>query len=131
MILGNIVFTILVWTFFILVSLERFSDIMFSKTGLLLLLNSFIFSFVSLSIGFLISILVKGRNGVSAAANILGLGLSFISGAFVSQALLGESVLFAASLTLIIGISNQIMRFFLLLILQGITYILYLPICSY
>ncbi|MGL5380126.1 ABC transporter permease, partial [Clostridium sp.] len=48
-------------------------------------------------IGFLISNLVSSRNAMSAAANVVSLGCCFLSGVFVPQELLGDTVLKIAS----------------------------------
>jgi ABC-2 type transport system permease protein len=72
---------------------------MFSAKGLLLLLNSFIFNFAVLSISFLLGNVVKSKGAMSAAANVVALGTSFISGVMVPQEFLGSTVLKIASFT--------------------------------
>jgi ABC-2 type transport system permease protein len=66
---------------------------------LLLYLNTLVFSITALSIAFLAGKFIKGYGAQSAVANVLSLGLSFISGIFVPQFLLGETVLKIASFT--------------------------------
>lgn len=99
MILGNITFAILVWFILIFASLVMYGKYMFTAKGLLLLLNSFVFTFAVLSISYLIGNVIKSKGAMSAAANVVALGTSFISGVFVPQALLGETVLKIASFT--------------------------------
>lgn len=99
MILGNISFAIITWLAMILVSFILYSNFVFSPKGLLLILNSFVFTLAALSISFLIGNVLKSKNAMSAAANVFSLGTCFISGVFVPQALLGKTVLRIASFT--------------------------------
>ena len=80
MILGNISFAILVWLIMIIPSFIMYGDYMFTKKGLLFLLNSIIFTLPALSISFLIANIVKSKNAISAAANVVSLGTCFIKG---------------------------------------------------
>ena len=99
MILGNLSFAILTWLVLISASFIMYGSFMFTTTGLLLLLNSFVFTLAALSISYLIGNLVKSRGAMSAVANVFALGSSFIGGVFVPQALLGDNVLTIASFT--------------------------------
>jgi ABC-2 type transport system permease protein len=99
MILGNLSFALLAWLIMILASFIIYSSYMVTANGLLLLLNSFVFTLAALSISFLIGNIIKSRGAMSAAANVFSLGTCFISGVFVPQALLGKTVLTIASFT--------------------------------
>lgn len=99
LILGNFSFAILVWFILILMSFLLYKNYMFTASGLLFILNSFVFTFAVLSISYLIGNVIKSRNAMSAAANVVALGGSFISGVFVPQAFLGKTVLQIASFT--------------------------------
>jgi len=99
MILGNLSFAILTWLVLISASFIMYGSFMFTTTGLLLLLNSFVFTLAALSISYLIANLVKSRGAMSAVANVFALGTSFISGVFVPQEWLGDNVLTIASFT--------------------------------
>ncbi|MFA6941816.1 MAG: ABC transporter permease [Clostridiaceae bacterium] len=99
MILGNISFAVITWFLMIFASFILYSSFMFTINGLLMLLNSFIFTLAALSISFLIANIVKSRGAMSAAANVVSLGSCFIGGVMVPQALLGKSVLKIASFT--------------------------------
>lgn len=99
MILGNLSFAVLTWLVLISASFVMYGSFMVTTTGLLLLLNSFVFTLAALSISYLIGNLVKSRGAMSAVANVFALGTSFISGVFVPQALLGDNVLTIASFT--------------------------------
>lgn len=99
LILGNLTFSVVVWFILIFMSFVMYGNDMFTGKGLLLLLNSFIFTFTVLSISYLIGNVIKSKGAMSAAANVVALGTSFISGVFVPQALLGKTVLKIASFT--------------------------------
>ena len=93
LILGNISYAIVVWIIMILASFIMYKGYMFSMNGILFLVNSFIFTLSALSMGLLISTIVKSRSAMSAAANVVSLGLCFISGVFVPQEYLGKAVI--------------------------------------
>ena len=59
--------------------------------GLFYLLNSFIFSFCSLSLALLISTLVNNKNAVGGVVNIVALGQAFLCGAFIPTEFLPQS----------------------------------------
>lgn len=99
MILGNLSFAVLSWFIMTFASFIMFKSSMLSKTGFFLLLNSFVFTIAILSISYLIGNIIKSRNAMSAAANVISLGSCFISGVFVPQELLSKSVLKLASFT--------------------------------
>ncbi len=99
MILGNLSFAILTWLVLISASFVMYGSFMLTTTGLLLLLNSFVFTLAALSISYLVANLVKSRGAMNAIANVFALGTSFISGVFVPQELLGKNVLTIASFT--------------------------------
>jgi ABC-2 type transport system permease protein len=99
MILGNISFAILTWVLMIFTSFIMYGSYMFTANGLLLLLNSFVFTLTALSISFLIGNIINSKSAMSAAANVFSLGTCFISGVFVPQVLLGKTVLKIASFT--------------------------------
>ncbi|MDD4718993.1 MAG: ABC transporter permease [Bacilli bacterium] len=91
--LGSFCLTLSIWLIYILISLILYPKSMFTNHGLLLIVNSFVFSITVLSIGFLIGNVVKSREATDGLANVLALGSSFICGAFVPQEFLGTTVL--------------------------------------
>lgn len=62
-------------------------------------INAILFSLTALSISYLVGITVKNKNTVSAISTAISLGMAFISGVFVPQEILGDSVLKIASFT--------------------------------
>jgi len=63
------------------------------------ILNSLVFTVCTVGLALLIGNLAKSGEVVIAAANVVAMGSSFISGVFVPQELLGETVLKIASFT--------------------------------
>ncbi len=97
-VLGNLVFTFASWFVMILLCfLVNFKN-SFNLNTVYFILNSFVFALCCASISYLIGNLIKSPNAASAVCNVVALGLSFISGAFVPQEQLGGSVLKIASL---------------------------------
>jgi ABC-2 type transport system permease protein len=83
----------------IITSFLMYGSYMFTLRGLLFLLNSLVFTMAALSVSFLLGNVIKSKNAMSAASNVVSLGTCFISGVFVPQALLGKQVLKIASFT--------------------------------
>lgn len=96
-VLGNLIFTFASWAVMVLLCFAVNYKNFFNMNTVYFILNSFIFAFCSASISYLIGNMVKNEGSVSAVCNVVALGLSFISGAFVPQELLGKSVLKIAS----------------------------------
>ncbi len=66
---------------------------MFGKHGLILIINSFVFSICSLTIAFLIGNLINNKNAINGIINVVGLGSSFLCGAFVPVEWLPDNIL--------------------------------------
>lgn len=90
--LGNLVFALSMWLLYVVVSIILFGNIMFTINGLLLILNSLIFTIMSLSIGFMIGSFVRNKEAINGLSNVIALGFSFLCGAFVPQAFLGSNI---------------------------------------
>ena len=93
LVLGNAVFALIVWGVCCAASFIIYGSLPMDPGTLLLCLNALIHTLVALSIAFLVGKFVRDRGAQSAMANVVSLGLSFLSGVFVDQALLGEGVL--------------------------------------
>ena len=94
---SNGVFALIVWILLLLVSFVMDFRNVFKLNTIYFMINSFIFGLSILGLSFLIGNLVKGKQALSAIAGIVTLSACFISGVFVPQAFLGESVLKVAS----------------------------------
>ncbi|MBS7020792.1 MAG: ABC transporter permease [Firmicutes bacterium] len=91
--LGNLTMTLLIWFLYLILAIILFPSVMLDYYGIYFGINSFLFAIVSLVIGFLIGSFVKNKEAQSGIVNVLALGTSFISGAFVPQAMLGNFVI--------------------------------------
>lgn len=91
--LGCIIFSLLIWILFILIGRIAFGSAMFSKNGLLLILNSFVFLLICMAIALLVSTFSPNGNVLNMITNVVSLGMCFFCGIFVPQYMLGEQVL--------------------------------------
>ena len=96
LLLSNSLFAIVLWLFYVLLSIILVGDIMFTKWGLIYILNSFVFTLCSLAIAFLIGTMIKNKNIVNGIVNVIALGSSFLCGAFVPIEYLPTGVLHMA-----------------------------------
>lgn len=98
LLLGNIIFILILWAVYVGISFIMYGKAMATQTGLMYILNSFIFIITAATIGFLVSSILKNKNAISGIVNVVALGLSFISGCFVPQEWLNETVLSIAKI---------------------------------
>lgn len=92
-ILANLTFTFSCWAIMVSVGILMSVQNNLNSNLLYYLLNSFVFTLCASSISFLIGNLLKNRNAISAVCNVVTLGPCFISGVFVPQEFLSDSVL--------------------------------------
>jgi ABC-2 type transport system permease protein len=97
LIAANMVFALLCYGFMMVFALIIHWEKIISFNGLMLVSNALIFTVAALSISYLVGIMIKSRNVQSAIANILSLGLCFLSGVFVPQEFLSSKVIVFAS----------------------------------
>ena len=91
---NSCIYAFLIWALYIVVGFFAVGkDSLLSANGLLYMGNSFVFCVCATTIAYLISRLVRGRNAVNAAMNIIALGSSFLCGCFVPAEFLPDSVL--------------------------------------
>lgn len=86
-----------IWAFSEVAGILIVGKDMLSIKGAVMAVNMLIMSLVAMSIGFLTSIFIRNKGGRGAAANVITLGMSFISGIFVPLELLGDEIKMAAS----------------------------------
>ena len=91
--IASLVYSIIVFILFTLLAVILFKDIIFNLRGLIYILNSFIFTIVSLGLSLLISTLITNKNAISGIVNVIALGSSFLCGAFVPSEWLPDYVL--------------------------------------
>lgn len=83
LLLSNGLFALVLWLFYVLLSFILVGSMMFTMHGLILIINSFIFSICALTIAFLIANLINNKNAINGIVNVVALGSSFLCGAFV------------------------------------------------
>ena len=93
---SNGIFALILWLFYVILGCILVGDIMFTKYGMLYILNSFIFMLCTLTLAFLIANLVSNKEALNGIVNVLALGTSFLCGAFVPMEWLPDGVLNAA-----------------------------------
>lgn len=93
LLLSNSLFAFCLWLVYILLSFILLGSIMFTLHGLILIINSFVFTFCTLTLAFLIGNLIHNKNTINGIVNVLALGSSFLCGAFVPVDLLPNTAL--------------------------------------
>lgn len=100
MVLGSVVFSLGCWLVMVLLSVALYGAKLTDYRLLFIsALNALAYTMVGVSIGFMVGIFIKGFNAQSAISNVLSLGMSFLSGVFVPQEMMGDAVLTVASFT--------------------------------
>jgi ABC-2 type transport system permease protein len=100
MMLGNLCYAIFVWAVMSAVSLLfAGTEAVLDPRVWMLVMNALVLSFSALSVSFLVGSLIRSPNASQAIANTIALGSSFLSGVFVPQWLLGDTVKRIASFT--------------------------------
>ena len=89
-------FALAFWGICTVMGFVLFRKAMMSMNGALFALNSFVFVLCALALSFMFAGLIKSRNALSGAMNVVSLGSSFICGAFVPLFMLPDGVVKAA-----------------------------------
>ena len=96
---GNLVFVLVHDILFILFGYIINDNKNITGNVLLFWLNMIVYSISALSISYFVAVIIKNKHVNDIMAYVLPLGFSFISGAFIPQYILGDSVLKLASFT--------------------------------
>ncbi len=96
LLVANSLFAIVLWKIYVLISLVIVGEAMLTMQGLCLIINSLFFTLCVTALGFLLANVIKSRNAINGITNVVGLGSSFLCGAFVPVAFLPSMVLAAA-----------------------------------
>ncbi len=91
--LSNSIVIFAMWILYMILALILFKDLMFSSNGLGYIINSFVFTICSLTIGFLIGNITQNKNAIGGIVNVIALGTSFLCGCFVSFEYMPDYVL--------------------------------------
>lgn len=92
-VLGTIIFSVGVYLLLTIAAFFLYGSQMINSTGLLAMLNGFVFLIFATMLTLLISVISPGSKAVSMIANVISLGMSFLCGVFVPQYLLSDTVL--------------------------------------
>lgn len=98
LLLSNGLFSILLWLFYVILSVMLVGKVMLTPHGFFYILNSFVFSICALSLAFLIGNIIINKNTINGIVNVIALGSCFLCGAFVPMEMLPTSVLTIAHL---------------------------------
>lgn len=93
LLLSNCLVAVVLWIFYVAVSVILLGDTMFSMQGIIYSINSFVFTICAVTIAFLIGNLVRNKEAINGIINVVALGSSFLCGAFVPAEWLPDSVL--------------------------------------
>lgn len=91
--LSNACVLFLMWLFYMILSFILFKKLMVSFNGILYMINSLVFAFCGLTIGFLIGNITQNKNAIGGIVNVVALGSSFLCGCFVPISYLPNYVL--------------------------------------
>ena len=91
--LSSILYVLFVVILYTILGFIVFGSIMFSKRGLIYILNTFIFAIVALALSLLVSTLVNKKEAVSGIVNVVALSQAFLCGAFIPVMWLPDGVL--------------------------------------
>lgn len=94
--LASFIYTCIVWLLYILLGMFLFKGDLFTIKGLIYSINTFIFTFCSLTIALLISTIVSSKEAISGIVNVIALGSAFLCGAFIPAEWLPSSILTVA-----------------------------------
>lgn len=98
LLLSNCLFSIGLWFFYNILSVILVGDVLFSKQGIIYVINSFLLTICSTTLAFLIGNLLSNKEAINGIVNVIALGSSFLCGAFVPMEWLPNSVLMIARL---------------------------------
>lgn len=93
LLISNGALAITLWLLYIVLSFIIVGKAMFTVHGIILMINSFVFSICALTIAILIANLVNNKNAINGIVNVVALGSSFLCGAFVPIEWLPDTVL--------------------------------------
>lgn len=99
LLLGNLIFVLCYLFLFVLSGYICNKYRRIDANTILFWINGIVFSLTTLSLSYLIGITVKNKKAVGAISSALSLSLAFISGMFVPQEFMGNTVLKVASFT--------------------------------
>ena len=92
LLLSNMLYSLVLWAFYVIVSFIILGDVMTSVHGIAMILNSLVFVICATALSFLVGSIVKNKDAIGGVVNVVGLGSSFLCGAFVPAEWLPDTV---------------------------------------
>lgn len=89
---SSLLYALIVWVLFSLLAIILLGKSLLNIRGLLLLLNTLIFTLQALTFALLISSLVNNKDAIGGIVNVVALGSAFLCGAFIPSMYLPEKV---------------------------------------
>lgn len=93
LLISSSLYAFIVFVLYTVLSFILLGSVMFTTRGLIYIANSFVFTFVTLTLALLISTVITNKDAISGIVNVLSLGSAFLCGAFVPTDFLPSSVL--------------------------------------
>ena len=93
LLLSSSVYAIILWIFYVLISIILFKGDILNEMFIFYIINSFIFTIVALTLAIFLSNLINNKNALSGLVNVIAVGSSFLCGVFVPARWLPKSVL--------------------------------------
>ena len=98
LLLSNCCYSLVLWLFYVVISFFIIGDFIFTKYGLVYIINSFLLTICATTIAFFIGNLVNNKEAINGIVNVVALGSSFLCGAFVPMEMLPNFVIKIAHL---------------------------------
>lgn len=89
---SSLLYALIVWVLFSLLAIILLGKSVLNIRGLLLILNTLIFTLQALTFALLISSLVNNKDAIGGIVNVVALGSAFLCGAFIPSMYLPEKV---------------------------------------
>lgn len=89
---SSLLYALIVWALFSLLAIILLGKSVLNTRGLLLILNTLIFTLQALTFALLISSLVNNKDAIGGIVNVVALGSAFLCGAFIPSMYLPEKV---------------------------------------
>lgn len=89
---SSLLYALIVWVLFSLLAIILLGKSLLNIRGLLLILNTLIFTLQALTFALLISSLVNNKDAIGGIVNVVALGSAFLCGAFIPSIYLPEKV---------------------------------------
>ena len=89
---SSLVYALIVWVLFSLLAIILLGKSLLNIRGLLLILNTLIFTLQALTFALLISSLVNNKDAIGGIVNVVALGSAFLCGTFIPSIYLPEKV---------------------------------------